>query len=471
MPQDGPGKSDAVAEPTKELAESDVVQTGDDDGTRYVSSKRTVDEAGMAEPLPSPAPSGPIKLTPAGPDDGRYEDAGEIGRGGMGRVHNVRDTRLQRSVAMKALDPEMAKQRVFYERFIEEAQIQAQLEHPNIPPAHDIGIDRNGVPFFTMKLVHGISLSAWLRESARPPGSPERLGEGMDAFIKICDALAFAHAKGVLHRDLKPANIMLGAFGEVYVMDWGLAKTVTDSTVVVSNPTTAEEDQYVLGTPAYISPEAARREPCDERADIFGLGAILYVIVTGRTVYGTSNPLAALQAAWHGNTVPPEEAAPHITIPKRLSRILARALAPLREDRYPSVAALRADVQQFMRGGLNLPRQVFPEGTRIVVEGDAGNEAFIIVEGTCVAYKTIDGERRTLRSMGPGEVFGETAVLSDAPRTATVEAVDDVTAIVIDRHALEDGLGFDTWLGTMVKALATRFRELDARLAEVTKKG
>jgi serine/threonine-protein kinase len=449
-----------------ELSDSDVID-GNQPTANLPADLRKVDEPGMAETEPAPeepeAPPDKIASDDAAPTSGRYEDVGEIGRGGMGRVNNVRDTRLRRSCAMKTLDPKMAEQRPWVDRFIEEAQIQAQLEHPNIAPAYDLGVDKNGVPFFTMKLVKGTSLSEWLSAKIRPPGSPERLGEAMDAFVRVCDALAFAHANGILHLDLKPANIMLGTYGEVYVMDWGLARAVGQETA-------HGEQGGILGTPAYISPEAARGETSDERSDVFGLGAILYNIVTGKSVYGSVSPVRAVLAARTGAVIPADEAAPNLMISKKLLRILSKALAPAREDRYQSVVALRADIHQFLRGGLNLPRRTFAPGTRIVVEGQPGHEAFIVVEGKCEAYKMIGDQRRTLRTMGPGEVFGETAVLSDTPRTATVEAIDEVTVIVIDRAALEDGLGFDTWLGTIVKALATRFRELDARLTSISGK-
>ena len=441
--EDHDHSQNAYPESTMELADGDL-------------EVHAVGEQGAVPPLPQSAP-----------EDGRYVDVGEIGRGGMGRVHNVRDKRLQRSVAMKVLDPAMAKEPRLATRFVEEAQIQAQLDHPNIPPMHDLGVDPSGAVFFTMKLVRGTSLSDWLQVRTRPPGSPERLGEGVDVFVKACDAVAFAHARGVLHRDLKPGNIMLGEFGEVYVMDWGLALTKGDS-VVVSTRRPSDEEHYVAGTPAYISPEAARGEPCDERADIFGLGAILYAIVTGGTVYGNISPLEAVEAARRGDVHLSESAFAYVGASRKLVRILEKALAPAREDRYRSVIALRADVHQFLRGGLTMPRRTFAPGTRIIKEGAPGDQAFIIVEGTCEAYKTVQGARRPLRRMGPGDVFGETAGLSDSPRTATVEAIDQVTALVIDRVALEDGLGFDTWLGTLVKALAQRFRELDARVTSGT---
>jgi len=399
--------------------------------------------------------------------EARYTDAGEIGRGGVGRIHDMRDKRLLRSVAMKTLDPALGRDPKAVARFIEEAQIQAQLDHPNVAPIHDLGVDSNGHVHFTMKLVRGRSFASWLDDPTRPPGSPERLADGIEIFLKICDAITFAHAHGVLHRDLKPQNIMVGDFGEVYVMDWGLALT-TGANVVLSTGTRAAsggEQNAIVGTPAYLPPEVARGQPFDEQSDVFALGCILYAIVTGDVVYGRQPMLPTLLAARRGAVIAPEHALRGIVVSPKLLRILSKSVAPERADRTESAAALKLEVQRFLRGGLHLPRQEFAPGMRIVVEGDAGESAFLIATGTCEAYKMVGGARHTLRRMGPGEIFGETAVLSSYPRTATVEAVDTVTVLVIERATLEDGIGLDTWLGTLVKALAHRFRELDARSA------
>ncbi|MFI5300368.1 MAG: cyclic nucleotide-binding domain-containing protein [Polyangiales bacterium] len=121
-------------------------------------------------------------------------------------------------------------------------------------------------------------------------------------------------------------------------------------------------------------------------------------------------------------------------------------------------------MQRFLRGGLHLPRRAFPAGSPIVVEGDVGDAAYVLVRGTCEASTLVDGQRRVLRRMGPGDIFGEMAILSDLPRTATVEAVDDVTVLVVDRASLSEELGSTTWLGALVKALASRFREVDSEL-------
>jgi serine/threonine-protein kinase len=401
-----------------------------------------------------------------------FEDEGEIGRGGMGAVHVAHDEKLLRRVAMKRIHRSFGDQPRRLANFVEEAQIQAQLEHPHIVPVHALGVDAEGLPFFTMKLVNGSSLYNWLKHPARPVGSAERLHEGLEIFLRVCDAIAFAHARGVIHRDLKPENVMVGDFGAVYVMDWGLALPLREAGVKLSVPPpgASVDGPGPVGTPSYMAPEAARGliGDCDERTDVFGLGALLYEIVTDRAPYPDGPVDQILELAKRGAIRPPEAALGGAGVSKKLLRIVKKALDPDRQKRHASVVHLKQDVQAFLRGGLYLPRKGFPAGARVVVEGDVGDAAYIIVRGTCEAYKTIathDGmERRVLRTMGPGDVFGEMAVLSDVPRTATVEALEDVTALVITRAALEEGIGLDSWVGTLVKALARRFRELDEKL-------
>ena len=154
-------------------------------------------------------------------------------------------------------------------------------------PVHELVVDPNGVPYFTMKLVQGEPFHHWLADPERPPGSSERLEEGLEIFLKVCDAIAYAHHRGVVHRDLKPDNIMVAGFGQVYVMDWGLAKLTR--TRPASGSGAQMEAPGPVGTPAYMAPEQARGNPgeMDERSDVFGLGAMLYEIVSGKVPYGS----------------------------------------------------------------------------------------------------------------------------------------------------------------------------------------
>jgi hypothetical protein len=242
----------------------------------------------------------PPALRVADAPAGRYELLDEIDRGGMGAVVRAHDRTLGREVAVKVLQERFAPGSVIARRFVDAARIAGQLQHPGIPPVHDLGTLPNGRPFLAMKLIKGRTLDAMLRD--RPDVSSDR-GRFLAAFEQASQAVAYAHSRRVIHRDLKPANIMVGAFGEVQMMDWGLAKVLGDHPPAAPAPggdsderlateirsgqdTEGSETQAgsVLGTPAYMAPEQAigAIEQVDARSDVFGLGAILAVILTGR---------------------------------------------------------------------------------------------------------------------------------------------------------------------------------------------
>ena len=255
---------------------------------------------------------------------GRYELQGEIARGGMGAILKGRDAELGRDVAIKVLHAEHQHRPEVVERFIGEAQIGGQLQHPGIAPVYELGRFDDRRPFFAMKLVKGKALAALLAERETPQSDRARF---VGVFEHVCQTLAYAHARGVVHRDLKPGNVMVGAFGEVQVVDWGLAKILptrggggerpeaSESQVAIEQqpgsdarrnrgeaPLVSEIDDgsqtrvgSVMGTPAYMSPEQALGdvESLDERADVFGLGAILCEILTGRPPYSAKDGIEA----------------------------------------------------------------------------------------------------------------------------------------------------------------------------------
>jgi serine/threonine-protein kinase len=387
----------------------------------------------------------------------------ELGRGSMGHVHFASDRNLLRQVALKRLDKEYTTNPVYRQGFIAEAQITGQLEHPNIVPVHELAVDEHGVPFFTMKLVQGVSFSAWLAEPAHPVGSTERLERGLEILLKVCDAVAYAHHRGVIHRDLKPDNIMVADFGQVYLMDWGVA-LLRGSPVPASAERRPQPNAGPVGTPAYMSPEQARGDPdkMDERTDVFGLGAMLYELVTGKLCYGNPAPARVILLRAHmGSVVPVDVAAPGGGVPRRLHAIIERAIDPDPEKRHPSVVDLQRDLRAFVRGGFHLPRRQFAPGEIIMREGDVGDAAYMIVAGRCHAFRNVGNERETLAVMEVGEVFGEMSLLLDEPRAASVEALEAVMLLVLDSHTLTEGLGADGWTGALVRALAQRFRDLE----------
>jgi hypothetical protein len=429
---------------------------------------------------PSPAPVYVIESIPVGGDNQvtQAEAAAEgipmpshlrmfpeLGRGGMGRIHPATDRNLVRHVAMKRLDKELAREPFYRDGFIAEAQMTGQLEHPNIVPVHELAVAPNGVPYFTMKLVQGVSLDKWLRDAQRPLGSTARIEEGLEILSKVCDAVAYAHHRGVVHRDLKPENVMVAGFGQVYLMDWGLARLTR--TRPASGSGAQMEAPGPCGTPDYMAPEQARGNPSemDERSDVFGLGAILYELVSGKVPYGKIRGAEAiLKAARLGAVVPIDNAIAGIGVSKALRTIIARATAPDPKDRYQTVLELQNDVRSFLRGGLHLPRRAFAPGETIIREGDAGDAAYLIVSGRCRAYRTVGSQQETLAVMGAGDVFGEMALLLDEPRAATVEAVDPVTVLVLGKGTMTEGLGEDGWTGALVRALAQRFRDLEQQV-------
>ncbi|HKP56613.1 MAG TPA: protein kinase [Polyangiales bacterium] len=387
----------------------------------------------------------------------------ELGRGSMGHVHFASDRNLLRQVALKRLDKEYTTNPVYRKGFIAEAQITGQLEHPNIVPVHELAVDEHGVPFFTMKLVQGQSFAAWLADPIHVVGSTERLERGLDVLLKVCDAVAYAHHRGVIHRDLKPDNIMVADFGQVYLMDWGVA-LLRGHPVQPADERRALENSGPVGTPAYMSPEQARGNPheMDERTDVFGLGAMLYELVTSKLPYGNPAPARVIMLRAHmGAVVPVDVAAPGGGVPRRLHMIIERAIDPDPAKRYPSVVELQRDLRAFVRGGLHLPRRQFAPGDIIMREGDVGDAAYMIVSGRCHAFRNVGPERETLAVMQTGEVFGEMSLLLDEPRAASVEALDPVTLLVLDQHTLTEGLSADGWTGALVRALAQRFRDLE----------
>ena len=297
----------------------------------------------------------------------KYMMAGEVGRGGMGVILNAYDTDIRREVAMKVITGRRSESREFLERFVEEAQVQGQLEHPNICPVHELGVDGDGRIYFTMKMVKGSSLAEIIKQAQaeRESGLPadhRLLTETLHIFLKICDGIDYAHSKGVIHRDLKPDNIMVGDFGEVYVMDWGLAKIIgrddvrRDHLVITDRSEDTEEMKTmsgsVVGTPSYMPPEQSRGvvEEMDERSDIYSLGALLYELVTLKRPFTGRNPWDVLEKGLKEKPPVPSQRAPELTIPPELDSMVLKCLEKQKCDRYQSIQELKCDIELFLSG-------------------------------------------------------------------------------------------------------------------------
>jgi serine/threonine protein kinase len=311
---------------------------------QYYTDSKTHEPLTGQEPTESP----PCSLHHiATPPAEKYTLADEIGVGGMKTVRRARDANANRDVAM-ALLQEGKQQPRFIRRFVREARITAALEHPNIVPVHEIGVDPAGRPYFTMKLLGGETLQTILKKLAA--GDPDYrrrypLNRLLQIFLGAGNAVDFAHSRGVIHLDLKPANIQVGDFGEVLVLDWGLAK-ILDRPGSVSLPEelrVVHTEGTVRGTPGFMAPEQVRGEysQFDERTDIYALGVILYCLLTGQL------PASATSTDTPAAPSPPTS---HRRLPPALLAVARKAMAERPEDRYPSVRELLRDIQAFLAG-------------------------------------------------------------------------------------------------------------------------
>ena len=283
----------------------------------------------------------------------RFTVMDELGRGGMGAVYRARDEDLGREVAVKvargAVDPERAA------RFLAEARITGQLQHPNIVPVHGCGIDTGGRPWFSMTLVHGRELSEIIARRAEDPVMAQEwpLSRLVAVLVQACNGVAFAHSRGVVHRDLKPANMMLGGFGEVLVMDWGLGcRSVTPGTDEGSwaGAPSLTRDGTIAGTPSYMPPEQARgeRDRIGPRSDVYALGSVLFEFLTGHPPHRGDTAEEVVRQAQVGTIVWPARHLQGAAIPRDLAAVAGRALQYETGARYPSVEAFRDDLQRWL---------------------------------------------------------------------------------------------------------------------------
>jgi formylglycine-generating enzyme required for sulfatase activity len=372
----------------------------------------------------------------------------------MATVYEARDHDLRRHVAMKVLASNVLSSSSsapkVLARFLEEAQVTGQLHHPGVVPVHDIGIDREGRIFFTMQRVKGRDLKAII-ELVKEEAGGWTLTRALGVILRICDTMAFAHAKGVVHRDLKPSNVMVGPYGEVYVMDWGLAKirgrpdrqddrARPDTSITISeirSDRRAKSDESgdsslatlegsVLGTPSYMSPEQAggRLEEVDPLSDVYSIGAILYHVLTGRVPYVDPgqrlSPRTILAMVLQGPPKSVHRLRPDL--PAELCAICEKAMQPDRTRRYASVLDMRDDLQAYLDG-----RVVKAHRTGAIVEfrkwvqrnvGEAVAIAatIVVVIGASLVFALL--QNRYARA-----VAGHAAVLAD--RNVALQAAKD----------------------------------------------
>ncbi|MDD7984413.1 serine/threonine-protein kinase [Lentisphaera marina] len=354
----------------------------------------------------------------------RYAHQTELGQGAMKTVSLVKDKLTGRLVAKATLKGDTGRETS--ERFLREARICARLEHPNIVPLHDLGIDENDEVYFTMKLVEGISFQE-LIEEIKINQSDLSLSELLDIFVKICDAVSYAHSQGIIHLDLKPENIQISHFGEVMVCDWGLARDINQqdnhTEELIISESFVTQDGVIRGTPGYMSPEQARGSISESsfQSDIYSLGAILYTILSLERP-GKGSVKEVLAQTVKGDFPSPSQVSPKREIPAVLEAISCKAMELNPNERYTSVAQLKSDLLSYLRGFVtSVEKSSFLIQVKLLVKRNKLLSFVMIISGILL----ISATSIFLISIKKSE--SEAKIAAKQARDAELEAKDNLT--------------------------------------------
>lgn len=393
----------------------------------------------------------------------RFHRREVLGRGGMGEVTLWRDDRLGREVAVKRLLPHTVDDATARARFLREARVQGQLEHPAVVPVYDLREDGDGGLSLTMKRVRGETLATLLEEHKRSDLGREPSRRLLSAFASVCLAVEFAHARGIVHRDLKPGNIMLGDFGEVYVLDWGLAKILgephEDGVGVAGtlSPSAMTQSGSVLGTLGYMAPEQLDDSlgPTTAASDVYSLGAILFEVLAGMPLLVAPSPMELMQRTLAGVDAHAQRRAPDQQVPPELEDVCVQATARLPEARVFTARALHDAVEGYLEGDRDLSRR------RSLAAHHIDNATAALGAVTDVADDgTVETRARAtaMRELGaaialdPGNADAGRAVLhllAEPPRHVPAAVRDELDAM--DRAQVREGARLSaplalTWL-------------------------
>lgn len=367
-------------------------------------------------------------------------------------LKQARDALLDRPVALSALRGSLARDPRAVSAALEAARLQARLQHPGIAPVHDLGLDDDGDLALVVGPMRGESLRGWLDSRRRGPLDRRDIQVFLGAMIRACEALEFAHQRGLVHSGIEPGRLFLHASGLVRLSGWASACA-----------SGAAPPPQARGDPRYWSPERARGEPLDWRADAFALGAMLYELLAGAPPYGRPTSVdQAMELARIGRIAPPEAAALDRSIPAGLS-LLAMAALGLEgaEEPLESVGDLRERLEAFLFGIWRTRLQGFAAGARVIEQGARGQAAYVIISGQARVLLRDAGGEHSLATLGPEDTFGEMALLLDRPHAASVEAASELLTRVINRRVFEGWFDGEAAAWPFFRFLAHRIQSRD----------
>ena len=416
------------------------------------------------------------QIFPSAPD--RYEMLQEVGHGGIGIVFRGRDRLLGREVAIKVLSHGYRDRPAARRLFVAEARVGSQLQHPAIVPVYELGRFGDGRPFITMKLIEGYTLAAMLRGRGRDPLAD--LPRFLAIFEQVCQAVAYAHSKGIVHRDLKPANVMVGAFGEVQVMDWGFAKVLADDAAdgrsLPAGDTGGSRGESLMGTPAYMPPEQARgEEQIDPRADVFALGAILCEILTGRPPYTGDGADCLCERAATGDLAEARARLNDCSADPALRNLVLWCLAADRSDRPADAGVVCREMTAFIASAQERLREA--EVKQAEADGRAraqqrgrrllaGFSVALLAAAVAACWQAVaaTGAKRDAQAAAVDEKRAkETANAREAETRATLEFFEKKVIAAARPKGFPGGLGTDV---TVRKALEAAVPDIATSFAD-----
>ncbi len=413
----------------------------------------------------------------------RYHFLTGVGEGGLAVVSSFFDKILNRVVAVKELKRSKRNNPHLLKAFITEAKLISYLDHPGIVPIYDTFFEKEKKLCYSMKLIEGMRLTSLLKyRSKGKDDSGVSLSKFLEIYMKICETLSYVHDKGVIHLDIKPDNILIGKYGEVMIMDWGNARLYDKKPyfdyfsrhmddIKMAN-LDKEAEHMILGTPHYMSPEqtSSSRDMLTPSSDIFSAGIILYQILTGVHPFAHVDETQEIMVEIRSFSPKPAHKV-NTDIPLRLSMICEHMLEKDHRLRYRSLKEVLEDLDDFYNSGQAFETRTYQKDEIIVKEGDEGHYSFKILTGNVEVSKAADGKKKVLAELGMDEIFGELAIFTKQPRSATVTALEPTTIRIMDKESVEKELQkLSPWVGSMITGMSNRFIEMNDKILKFGKK-